>query len=323
MYLTIDALKLALEELKPFHPFFGQTFLVFKKGNLPQERVTEFPIEKNERSFLTKHYKPFKNVDAYYRVMRANQPRKAWNASKYPSAGSQATRTKGKVANALLHEDRTSLWGWKKGYIDILKELLPEQKPVPAFLLAVWLYREENWPEKTQPASLVEKFAREFKITKYEATLFSRELPSLIDGIEVFQADPITEDQLKQIIEPYNDESTLDAEDVFSFLQSNNFSSDTPAIMLAKSWFQANGLDDPDLYGIINGILYHLKTGFSWDQIPEEFGSPHECQLTYRHWLENGTWGLIWQNIFEHFEDGEKLSWASAFLNGNFSPFSE
>ncbi|MBZ0317888.1 MAG: transposase [Anaerolineae bacterium] len=332
MYLTLDIVEIALEQLREFHPFFGQTFLVFKKGRLPVNRLIEFPVERDERNFFIKYYQPFADVDGFYRVMRANQPKKAWNSSKYPSSGSQSTRTKGNFAQALLHERGTNLWGWNKDYISILQKLLPNRKPIPTFFLAVWLYRGENWPEKTQPLNLVEKFVKDFKLNRFEAVLFSGDLPALIDSAELFQDSPITEEELRNILDPYNiseNELTFDVESVLAFVQGNNFSHEMSPFSLNADWLSIIGFspnedsETAQTKQILMGILYHLKTGCNWDQIPKELASPTDCRLTFYYWLENGTWSLIWRNLFEQFEDSEKLSWMNSFLIGNFAPFVE
>jgi len=328
VYLTLSAIQLALNELKMFHPFFGQTFLVFKKGALPIENVTEFPIEKMEKDFLEKYYRPFSDSDSYFRVLRANQPNKSWNTAKFPSSGSQSTRTRGKFAQSLIHEPNTSLWAWNKNYITILQELLPRKTPVPAFYIALWLYRNENWPEDTLYEQLVERFAREFKLSRFESVLFSRDVPKKLD-IQLFQHNPVSESDLRQIIES-NDHFNLanvqfDAERILKLLHNrvslnlqhpnSNISQISPIEHLLEF------LPDYDPQSrVLNGVLYVIRTGCNWNELPEEYGPWTNCRAAFYAWIESGTWPVIWQIFFERLDSEEKLVWTQSFLRGNFVP---
>lgn len=45
----------------------------------------------------------------------------------------------------------------------------------------------------------------------------------------------------------------------------------------------------------INGILWVLRTGEKWSDIPRRYGSPATCNSRFKMWKENGIWGSIIQ----------------------------
>jgi transposase len=57
----------------------------------------------------------------------------------------------------------------------------------------------------------------------------------------------------------------------------------------------------------LNGILYVLKTGCAWEDLPREYGSDSTC------WR-------IWRTFLSQLDAEGKLEWAQAFLDGSFVP---
>jgi transposase len=70
----------------------------------------------------------------------------------------------------------------------------------------------------------------------------------------------------------------------------------------------------------LNGILYVLYTGCSWEDVPHEYGSPGTCWRRLRDWDGNGTWERIWRELLRSFDERARAGWTQAFLNGNFIP---
>src|SRR4051794_40753786 len=100
MYLPPELIRQALSELSDIHPFFGITYLVCKKGRLPIGSMTNFPINKAEEEFLRLHYKPDLKSTFYFQPFRTSSRIGRWLSHKYPSSGSQSTRTRGQLAAA-------------------------------------------------------------------------------------------------------------------------------------------------------------------------------------------------------------------------------
>ncbi|HRE48460.1 MAG TPA: IS5 family transposase [Aggregatilineales bacterium] len=47
----------------------------------------------------------------------------------------------------------------------------------------------------------------------------------------------------------------------------------------------------------LNGILYVLKTGCAWRDLPKEYGSDSTCWRRLNEWSLDGTWERIWRTF--------------------------
>jgi hypothetical protein len=204
MYLGKEIVLNALDELEGFHPFYGITFLVFKKHRLPIGTVKEISIDSLERVFMDEFYKPFTESAWYYRVFRPTDRDKKWLDARYPGSGSQSTRTRGKFAQALLHDTRDNsktIWGWKPNYVEILVGQLSSKKKIPMFYLAVWLFRQRDWDANTTANDIVDEFVEEFNITKQEIDqLFEMEILLDAKNIPLFNDESIKAQDLIPVI---------------------------------------------------------------------------------------------------------------------------
>ncbi len=70
----------------------------------------------------------------------------------------------------------------------------------------------------------------------------------------------------------------------------------------------------------LNGILYVLRTGCRWQDVPREYGSPATCWRRLRAWEQDRTWECIWRGLLTLLDEQKKLEWAKAFLDGSFVP---
>jgi len=178
------------------------TFLVFKIGKLPVDREVEFGISRAEKEFLDQYYKPAKDSVWYYRVSRAGRKHQMWVDSKYPSSASQSTRTRGDLGKAFIHQKTTGLWGWQPDYVETLRSKLQKGKAkrIPTFHLAVWLYREHDWPPQTTAEDIADKFFGEFNITENEKReLFDVSVPDSLDPGLLFHDTKVSWEELRKI----------------------------------------------------------------------------------------------------------------------------
>jgi transposase/quinol monooxygenase YgiN len=65
----------------------------------------------------------------------------------------------------------------------------------------------------------------------------------------------------------------------------------------------------------LDGILYVLRTGTQWHNLPGEYGSPVTCWRRLAQWEADGTWERVWGGLFETLTTREKLAWTRAFLS--------
>jgi len=48
---------------------------------------------------------------------------------------------------------------------------------------------------------------------------------------------------------------------------------------------------------VINGILWRLRTGSPWRDVPERYGPWQTCYERYKRWDEDGTWASLLEHM--------------------------
>jgi transposase len=70
----------------------------------------------------------------------------------------------------------------------------------------------------------------------------------------------------------------------------------------------------------LNGILWVLRSGARWQDVPRPYGSPTTCWRRLVTWQLTGTWTRIWQALLASLDAQDRLRWSQAFLDGSFVP---
>jgi transposase len=60
---------------------------------------------------------------------------------------------------------------------------------------------------------------------------------------------------------------------------------------------------------VINGILWKLRTGALWRDVPERYGPWKSCHERLRRWTADGTWARILAAAQVH-DDARPVEWA-------------
>jgi transposase len=71
---------------------------------------------------------------------------------------------------------------------------------------------------------------------------------------------------------------------------------------------------------VLEGILWILRSGARWQDLPEEFPSPSTCWRRLRDWEEQGVWLTIGRAFLGELHEQQQLKWSEAFLDGSFAP---
>jgi hypothetical protein len=208
VFLSLDQIVQSLKNLESIHPFYGITFLVCKTADLPVGKSISFAISDQETEFLDNYYKPDERSEYFYRVFRPSDKQKHWiDRKKYASSTLQSIRTQTVFTRAFFHDPNTDLWGWRDDYIAVLEDNLSRNlapfrgERIPAFYLAVWLYRDRDWPSDTKEKDIIGTFLREFSITpSEEQELFDVSVPRDLFNLPLFQEHATTWDELRKII---------------------------------------------------------------------------------------------------------------------------
>jgi transposase len=71
---------------------------------------------------------------------------------------------------------------------------------------------------------------------------------------------------------------------------------------------------------VLEGILWILRSGARWQDLPEEFPHPSTCWRRLRDWEERGIWLSIWRAFLSELNQRQQLNWSESFLDGSFAP---
>ncbi len=70
----------------------------------------------------------------------------------------------------------------------------------------------------------------------------------------------------------------------------------------------------------LNGILWVLRTGARWKDLPSRYGSATRCHRRLQEWQAQGVWEHLWRTFLRTLDEQGKLDWSRAFLDGTFVP---
>jgi putative transposase len=59
----------------------------------------------------------------------------------------------------------------------------------------------------------------------------------------------------------------------------------------------------------LDGIIYRLRSGVQWNQLPKEFGDDSSVHRTLQRWVELGVFERIWAALVEQCEELGGVNW--------------
>jgi len=71
---------------------------------------------------------------------------------------------------------------------------------------------------------------------------------------------------------------------------------------------------------VLEGILWILRSGARWQDLPEKYPHPSTCWRRLRDWDEQGVWLNIWGAFLSELNERQQLQWSESFLDGSFAP---
>jgi transposase len=71
---------------------------------------------------------------------------------------------------------------------------------------------------------------------------------------------------------------------------------------------------------VLNGILWVLKTGARWQDLPRRYGHPTTCWRRLRRWQEEGVWQRILEALLATLDAQGRLAWQRGCLDASFAP---
>ncbi len=68
----------------------------------------------------------------------------------------------------------------------------------------------------------------------------------------------------------------------------------------------------------LDAILYRLKSGCRWCDIPRRYGDHVTAWRRLRDWSADGTWTRIWQSFVADLNRADKLDWERCAIDGSY-----
>src|SRR6476646_2448053 len=69
------------------------------------------------------------------------------------------------------------------------------------------------------------------------------------------------------------------------------------------------GPDRSDQRKALDGVIYRMRSGVQWNQLPREFGDDASVHRTFQRWVERGVIGRIWAVLVEPCEGLGGVAW--------------
>ncbi len=68
---------------------------------------------------------------------------------------------------------------------------------------------------------------------------------------------------------------------------------------------------------VINGVVWRLKTGAPWRDVPERYGPWQTCWDRFTRWERDGTWVRLLQTLQAHADAEGDIDWDGAALDSS------
>ena len=68
------------------------------------------------------------------------------------------------------------------------------------------------------------------------------------------------------------------------------------------------------------GILWVLRSGARWQDLPERYPSPSTCWRRLRDWEEQGILVKAWRALLGELDEQGRIDWSEVFADGSFAP---
>ena len=80
------------------------------------------------------------------------------------------------------------------------------------------------------------------------------------------------------------------------------------------------GRPPADNRACLEGILWVLRSGARWKDLPGDFPSPSTCWGRLHDWEQAGLWLKIWRAFLGELDEKGQLDWSETFADGSFAP---
>ncbi len=70
----------------------------------------------------------------------------------------------------------------------------------------------------------------------------------------------------------------------------------------------------------LEGVLWILRTGARWQDLPERYPSPSTCWRRLKRWSESGLFRKAWTRLLGRLDGLGGVDWEEAIADGTFAP---
>jgi transposase len=71
---------------------------------------------------------------------------------------------------------------------------------------------------------------------------------------------------------------------------------------------------------VLNGILWILRTGAQWSDMPERFPPKSTCHRRFHEWIESGVFAKILTALAQDLKERGDIDLSEGFIDGTFAP---
>ncbi len=73
---------------------------------------------------------------------------------------------------------------------------------------------------------------------------------------------------------------------------------------------------------VLSGILFVLKTGVAWEQLPQEMGcgSGMTCWRRLQEWQQTGVWQRLHEGLLASLREADRIDWSRAVVDSSHLP---
>ena len=71
---------------------------------------------------------------------------------------------------------------------------------------------------------------------------------------------------------------------------------------------------------VFEGILWILRTGAPWADLPKQYPSPSTCWRRLKLWEQQDVRLNAWRLFLSELDERGQLDWSEAFIDGSFAP---